>query len=57
LRNSRSSRAARPLAWGHASVTTTIDRHGQLMPNADGRLAAALAGAFSCEVVALRPAA
>ena len=43
---------------GHASVTTTIDRYGQLMPNADCRLPVALDGAFSGEVVvALRPAA
>ena len=42
---------------GHASVTTTIDRYGQLVPNADCRLAVALDGAFSGEVVALRPAA
>lgn len=42
---------------GHSSVSTTIDRYGHLMPNADGRLAAALDGAFSGEVVALRPAA
>lgn len=40
---------------GHSSVTTTIDRYGHLMPNADGRLAAALDGVFSGEVVALRP--
>jgi hypothetical protein len=39
---------------GRASVTTTIDRYGQLMPNVDGRLAAPLDGAFSGEVVALR---
>lgn len=42
---------------GHSSITTTFDRYGHLMPNADGRLAAALDGAFSGEVVALRPAA
>jgi integrase len=42
---------------GHSSVTTTIDRYGHLMPNADGRIAAALDGAFSGEVVALGRAA
>lgn len=42
---------------GHSSITTTFDRYGHLMPNADGRLAAALDGAFSGEVVPLRKAA